>query len=264
MRRIAFVSPLGGIGRTTLAAHVAALLAQRGAQTLVIDLSPQNALGLHLGLAGDTKAQEDGAGAVPIRGWRDALAEQQWWGQAALESSHGVRLLPYGAWAQACGAQEPLSEGWLAAQLLQLDLPDDAVIVLDTPSLPAPLALQAAQCADLVLVLLDAGTRSLHWQAPLRKFVAALPAGTQHAVVVTGMDARNPIRAAALRVLHAQWQGSVLPYPVHRDEHVELALHRRMCVHQLDVSSQFAHDLHGVTDWIARRLDLALPAQGAA
>lgn len=264
MRRIAFVSPLGGIGRTTLAAHVATLLAQRGAATLAIDLSPQNALGLHLGLASGEPSEAASASAVPVRGWRDAIAEEQWWGQPALENSHGVRLLPHGAWQHACEAQAPLPDNWLAAQLLQLDLPDDAVIVLDTPPLPAPLALQAAQCADLVLLLLDAGTRSLHWQAPLQRLVAALPKSAHHAVLVTGVDARSPVRAAALHALHAQWQGSVLPYPVHRDEHVELALHSRMCVHQLGAPSQFAHDLQGVTDWIARRLDLTLPAQVAA
>lgn len=51
MTLLAFASPKGGVGKTTVAAHVAALLAQRGHKVIAIDLDPQNALRLHLGVS---------------------------------------------------------------------------------------------------------------------------------------------------------------------------------------------------------------------
>ena len=50
MKTIAFVSAKGGVGKTTLTANLVAVLAARGLKVLVIDLDPQNALCIHLGL----------------------------------------------------------------------------------------------------------------------------------------------------------------------------------------------------------------------
>lgn len=247
MHRIAFLSPLGGVGRTTLAAHVATLLAQRGQPTLAIDLSPQNALGLHLGLQ-----------APPASGWHPAQA--RWWGDCALENSAGVRLLPHGAWSGSVGTarHEP---GWLQAQIAGLDLPPGSTVVLDTPPLPAPLALQAAQCASLAVLVVDASVRSLRLQDALRDAIAQFPAGVRWAVALTGADPRSAARREALHTLRAQWQEHLIPYPLHADEHVQQALAQALCVHQHAPQSQAAHDLQGLADWIAQAcgLDGAAP-----
>src|SRR6478609_8593424 len=86
MPLIAFASPKGGVGKTTLAAHVAALLAQRGHRVLAIDLDPQNALRLQFGL--------------PMRnesGFLCDIAHRPSWRQAVVDTAAGVRILPYGA-----------------------------------------------------------------------------------------------------------------------------------------------------------------------
>ena len=44
MRTVAFVSALGGVGCTTLVAHSAALLAERGHPVVALELSAQNTL----------------------------------------------------------------------------------------------------------------------------------------------------------------------------------------------------------------------------
>ena len=241
MRRIAFLSPLGGTGRTTLAAHVATLLAERGMPTLAVDLCPQNALGLHLGMH-----------EPPASGWHGAIAQGQWWGAAAVENSAGVRLLPHGPWAGAQPAQACDEPGWLDAQLAGLDLPEGSALVLDTPALPAPLALQAARCADLAVLVLDASVRSLRMHGALRAFVAALPGGVRCAVALTGADPRSASRREALQALRAQWQDCLVPYPLHGDEHVQQALAQALCVHQHAPQSQAAHDLQGMAGWIAQ------------
>lgn len=141
MRTVAFVSALGGVGCTTLVAHSAALLAERGHPVVALELSAQNTLGLYLGMR-----------EQPPTGWHSAVQAGGWLGDAALENADGVRLLAHGP----CAAPLPLAAPWLAQQLQALDVPDPTVVLLDTPPLPAPLAQQALACADVVLVVLDA------------------------------------------------------------------------------------------------------------
>ena len=50
MQIIAFVSGKGGVGKSTLTANVAVALANRNKRVLVIDMDPQNAQHLHMGL----------------------------------------------------------------------------------------------------------------------------------------------------------------------------------------------------------------------
>lgn len=57
MRRIAFASVKGGVGKTTLAVHIAAALAKAGRKTLLMDLDPQGHASL---MAGVETGPEDG------------------------------------------------------------------------------------------------------------------------------------------------------------------------------------------------------------
>ena len=135
MRTVAFVSALGGVGCTTLVAHSAALLAERGHPVVALELSAQNTLGLYLGMR-----------EQPPTRWHSAGG---WLGEAAVEDADGVRLLAHGP----CAAPLPLAAPWLAQQLQALDVPDPTVVLLDTPPLPAPLAQQALACADVVVLV---------------------------------------------------------------------------------------------------------------
>ena len=239
MRCLAFVSPLGGVGRTTLAAHCATLLAASGTPVLAFDLSPQNTLGLHLGLA-----------APPEQGWQAAVCDGGWLGEAALENSAGVRLLPHGTLAHR--TSQP--QGWLAEQLALLDLPTDGVAVLDTPTLPAPMAQQALLCADLVVLVLDVSPRAVHVHATWQSWIGRLQPTQRWAVVLNGIDPRSAIRRGTLARLRAQWGERLLPYALHQDEHVPQAQERALCVHQSMPQAQAAHDLQGIAAWVSEAL----------
>lgn len=52
MQRIAITNQKGGVGKTTIAAHLAAGLVQHGNDVLAIDLDPQGYLMAHYGLRG--------------------------------------------------------------------------------------------------------------------------------------------------------------------------------------------------------------------
>jgi len=243
MRCLSLVSPLGGVGRTTLAAHCATLLAASGTPVLAFDLSPQNTLGLHLGLS-----------APPEQGWQAAVRDGRWLGETALENSAGVRLLPHGALAHR--TSQP--QGWLAGQLTLLDLPADGVAVLDTPALPAPMAEQALLCADLVVLVLDVSPRAVHAHAALQSWIDRLQPTQRWAVVLNGMDPRSAIRRSTSARLRAQWGERLLPYALHQDEHVPQAQEQALCVHQSVPQAQAAHDLQGIAAWVSKALGLSL------
>lgn len=250
MQCLAFVSPLGGVGRTTLAAHCATLLAATGMPVLAFDLSPQNVLGLHLGLP-----------APPEQGWQAAVCDGRWLGDAALENTAGVRLLPHGA--PASSASQP--QGWLAEQLTRLDLPADGVAVLDTPALPAPLAQQALSCADLVVLVSDVSLRAVRTHPALQSWMAGLQPAQRWAVVLNGVDPRSAVRRNMLAQLRAQWGDRLLPYVLHQDEHVPQAQERASCVHQSTPQAQAAHDLQGIAAWLGEALGRSpVSAQGAS
>ncbi len=83
MPLILVTSPKGGVGKTTLTAHIAAILVKHGQRVLALDLDPQNALRLHLGMSIRDEA-----------GYANALDQQPRWQATVVETPAGVRLLP--------------------------------------------------------------------------------------------------------------------------------------------------------------------------
>src|SRR5271165_3258038 len=86
MTLICFASPKGGVGKTTLAANVAAEMARAGLRVIALDLDPQNALRLHFGVP-----LQDGAGFTHL------LTQQPDWRRCLYETPYGISLLPYGS-----------------------------------------------------------------------------------------------------------------------------------------------------------------------
>jgi cellulose synthase operon protein YhjQ len=156
MPLILFSSPKGGVGKTTLAAHVAAILARRGYRVLALDLDPQNALRLHLGLS----IREEG-------GYLNLIDRGSDWRKSVIETPAGVRALPF-------GVVDPRRVLELSAALL--DKPDllagpvremlaepGLVVIIDGPPGPSAALSAVTMLADLVVVVLlaDAASASL-------------------------------------------------------------------------------------------------------
>lgn len=156
MPLLAFASPKGGVGKTTLAAHTAGLLARAGHKVIALDLDPQNALRLHLGV--DLAAP----GAFGAR-----LAEKPAWRDCLVETPSGARLLPFGA-LDPLKALELAQALWREPALLadpvreMLAVPG-LVLVADSAPGPGPALAAIQPLADLqVLVLLaDAGSAAM-------------------------------------------------------------------------------------------------------
>ena len=130
MPLLLFTSPKGGVGKTTLSAHTAAILAKRGHRVLAIDLDPQNALRLHLGVS----IREESGFLKAIDGRPD-------WRASAIDTPAGVRLLPF-------GAVEPRRVLHLGAALLADPETVTAGIKLYAGELASPATTDAGRRAD--------------------------------------------------------------------------------------------------------------------
>ena len=243
MRHIAFVSPLGGTGQTTLVANLATLLAQRHVSCLAVDLCAQNGLGLHLGLD-----------ACPDEGWVNSAASEQWWASNALINSLGVTYLPFGnvAYPELESLQEWLTTDshWLQTQLRALDLNPNELVLLDAPAWPAIQAQQALKAADLVIVCLDASGRSCKLESSVRAMLDSMDNLAAHAVVITCFDPRLQTQCEAVITLRQQWEANLVPYTTHQDESVPEAFAKASCASAISPNAQSVHDMQGITSWL--------------
>lgn len=240
---IGFISPLGGTGRTALVANVVTEWTQRHLRAVAVDLCPQNQLSGYLGCH-----------APPQLGWATSAIADTWWGNAAQENSDGVGFLPHGSMPGSyfTDLQRMLVErpNWLGDQLSFMDVAPDTTVLLDVPTWPSPVALQATGCSDVVMVTVDASSRACQSRALIQDMVSSLPARTIVGMVVTGFDARRPSHRSAFQTLRAQWGELMLPYVMHADESVGLAHAQAMSVVRYAPQAQATADVQGVANWL--------------
>ncbi len=262
MKTIAIVAPVGGAGRSTMTAALASLLAGRGHAVLVLECDPRNLLGLHFGLREPVE-----------RGLVDAALRPSAsdWAAAGLRSDDDVLLVPWGqadglqggkendavadANATRCLLEQPY---WLRALLAQVDLPDDGIVLIDTPAWPAAHATQALAAADLALVL-----------APPEPEVCATLPRMQNAlerialpyrVVATRVQPARQLHGDVLALLRTRLRERLLPYQVHLDHGLPEALARGQNFCRAMPHSQAAHDLHGIAAWLSQWVAASMDA----
>lgn len=125
MKAIAIASPKGGVGKTTVALHLAHGLVKRGYRTLLVDTDPQGAIGLSL-------SKKLNAGP----GFASYVAEGRPLSAVQLRTQvQGFHLLPVGRIGphetESFGAA--LSSGHRVGRLLEEAAEDHDVVVFDTP-----------------------------------------------------------------------------------------------------------------------------------
>jgi len=258
MKVVAVVSAKGGVGKTTLTANLATALQHQGAPTvLVVDLDPQNALGLHFGadpgaLAGVSRASLSGDS----------------WGSVCQQSPSGVHVLPYGvvneADRMAFERHLEANPDWLALQLQGLDLPPDALVFIDTPPGPSAYMQQALTAAQVVVVNLpDAASYAALalMQRLVHTYCTPRPdfAGTLH--VLNQADGARQLSKDITRVMQDSL-GDRLIGVIHEDQAVREALAYDQSVLEYDTHGQAADDLRKCAQVLAQRL--GLPLAGAA
>lgn len=256
MPLLLFTSPKGGVGKTTLAAHTAAVLAGRGHRVLALDLDPQNALRLHLGVSIREEA-----------GFLGMIDHRPDWRGLTIDTPAGVRLLPFGAVEPRRTLQLGLAllddPELLAAPVRDMLAEPSLIVVVDSAPGPSAAVSAVAPLADLAVVVLlaDAGSASLMPQvASGRVYGRGTLAGRmadRTAVVLNQVELDGPLSAAVLESA-ATALGSRLLGAVCRDEALAEALAKRHLL--LDGIGAAAEDLVLMVDAIQTRVKLAPPS----
>jgi cellulose synthase operon protein YhjQ len=228
------VSASGGVGRSTLVAGLADALHRRGRSVLAIDFDPANML-----------AQQFGADAAPASG----IANNADWTATALANSDGLRFVPFGALALPAllRFERQLAEhaGWLRERLHETALPDDAIVLIDTPRLPSLLALHAAATADVILTVATAEPVAY---AAL-EHLPHLPAARMH-YVVNAFEPQRPLQQDVLLLLRERLGTQLLRAVLHRDAAVADALAHNRALLDDAPYSQAAEDLQHLCTWL--------------
>ncbi len=255
MKVIAIVSAKGGVGKTTLTANLATALQREGVATLlVVDMDPQNALGLHFGadprsLAGVSRASLAGTD----------------WGSVCVQSPSGVHVLPYGVVNEsdrvAFERHLDAHPNWLVQQLQGLALPEDAVVLIDTPPGPSVYMQQALSAAQVVVVVSLPDAASYAALALMQRLVHTYctprPDFSETLYVLNQVDGARQLSKDITRVMQDNL-GERLVGVVHEDQAVREALAYDQSVLEYDPQGQAADDLRRCARVLAQRLPLTL------
>lgn len=255
MALIAFASPKGGVGKTTVTAHVAALLARRGFKVIALDLDPQNALRFHLGVS--LREERSFASRLDARPpWRDAL----------IEAHSGVRVLPFGAvdpgraleLAQLLTTQPQL----LAEPVREMLAVPDLIVLLDSPPGPNAALTALTPYLDLMVLLLlaDAGSAAIIPQIANNRFLGrgtlASRSADRAVLVLNQVDEDEPLSDAVFDMARAAL-GTRLIGAICRDQEMAEALADKRML--LDAEPGAGEDLQVLTEAIIKRLKLPRP-----
>jgi cellulose synthase operon protein YhjQ len=252
MPLIAFVSPKGGVGKTTLAANTAHEFARRGHRVVALDLDPQNALGMHFGADPYERAGF-------ITNLKSAPDPRRAWQTTLQRSPSGIALLPHGhaTFAQSFAISSDLAEkpGLLLEPLRDILQDPEVVMIVDTPPGPSVAASILTGLIDFMVVVLLADAASVV-QLPkidshgLYRAVSGTPFPAERiGFIVNQIDMRSRLSRAAADAAERHLAGRLLGR-VYRDEHVPEALARQTSVMGYAPGSKAAQDIDAIVDKI--------------
>ncbi|MDX5372965.1 MAG: cellulose synthase operon protein YhjQ [Pseudomonadaceae bacterium] len=252
IRVIAVVSAKGGVGKSTLAANLAAALQKTGRAVLAIDLDPQNALHHHF------QAAEEAQAAVPAQG---LCHSERDWHELCVPTRDGLFVLPHGLTDEPARRtferqleSDPL---WLARRLADLQLADGALVLLDTPPGPSLYLQQALSVANLALVVSLADAASYTALPLIDGLIASHTEGRADfagaAYLINQVDNSRQLSKDITQIMQGLL-GKRLLGLVHRDQSIGEALAYNRNVLDYDPHGRGCHDILACAQGLLVRL----------
>jgi cellulose synthase operon protein YhjQ len=253
MSVIGVVSMKGGVGKTSVTANLAVAMAKMlgPGRVSAVDLDPQNALHLHLGLeTGD-----------PTGVCTQSLAHENWIG-AAMDSEHEVRCLPYGEVSEQDRVEfeTVLSENdtWIGDQIRAAGLDDDAIVLIDTPPGPSVYLRQVFACADLIVIVLLADAASYATISSMESWMSEVQDQFPHVqslYLLNQIDRTDLLNKDVTDLLQQRLGANLIPVGIHSDESVREALAFQQPVMAYDPHGQASHDLARLAEYLIDSLN---------
>ena len=243
MQVIAFISGKGGVGKTTLAANMAVALAQRKKRVLLIDLDPQNAQRLHLGMDPDEIAGLVREGISPA---------------SIFDSPFEVKFIPFGRVSEAeledFETELKLHPHWVADGIDTLHAGSFDFVILDTPPGPTVYLQQALLAAHRALVIVLADAASYASLPKITSLVEQYTAGRADFsgmnLLINQMPTHGKLGHQVRSALYATHAEQMVPVAIHRDTQVSQALAFERPVLQYEPGCKASLDIQYVADWL--------------
>lgn len=243
MQVIAFISGKGGVGKTTLTANIAVALAQRKKRVLLIDLDPQNALRLHLGMDPD-----DIAGLV-----REGITPT-----AVFDSPFDVKFIPFGRIGAVDLADFEIelkhNPRWVADAISTLRAESFDFLLLDTPPGSSVYLQQALMAAHRAVVVVLADAASYASVPNIASLVKQYTLGRKDFcdmhLLINQMPTSGKLGHQVRSALHADHARNIVPVSIHKDALVAQALAFERPVLEFEPGCKASLDIQYVTDWL--------------
>lgn len=239
MQIIAIISGKGGVGKTTLTANIAIALAQRKQRVLVIDLDPQNALRLHLGMDAEEHA---------------GLTREGINAEAIFSSPFDVSFLPFGM------IRESELEEFEAALLAYPNWVRDGIaslgpnafdfILIDTPPGPSVYLRQTFAVAQRALAVILADAASYGTIPGFLALTAQYDGTRDIKLLVNQMPHRSKLGHQVRTALYENYASQLVPVVIHRDRSVPEALAYERPVLQYEPGCEASLDVQHLADWL--------------